>query len=334
MRFPRPLASLRTLLHPEGFHGAGRRGRFFEGWYHKLVGPGGASLALIPGWFQGEDEERRFAFLMVFDGGTETVRIVRFPAAEFHAASDRYDLRLGSSRFTAERLELDVDTPQLRLRGAIDCTNTHPWPVTLRAPGVMGWYGYVPLMQCWHGIVSLDHGLRGELELDGRRIALDGGRGYTEKDWGSSFPDAWVWLQANDPTMSVTASVATIPWAFGRTFAGFLVGVLHRGQLYRFTTYTGARIEHLEVDSARVRWVLRSRTHRLELEALRGPAEVLLPAPDLNDMVAKVPESLGVTIRARLLTRDGETIASLESDTGALEVMGDMARLRRLLKLR
>jgi len=335
MRILPSLSSLRNIFHPEGFHGAGRRGRFFEGWYHKLVGPDGTSLALIPGWFQSVDERTRFAFLMVFDGRDERVELIRFPASEFEAAAGGYDLRLGNSRFRSDRVELDVDTPQLRLRGAVHCSAPHPWPVTLRSPGVMGWYGFVPFMQCWHGIVSLDHSLQGSLELDGDPLSFDGGRGYTEKDWGSSFPDAWVWLQANEGGSSITASVATIPWAFGRSFAGFLVGFLHDGELYRFTTYTGARIDALTVDDERVRWTLHSRTHRLEIEATRDGATVLLPAPDLHDMVPKVPEALGVTITARLLSRRGDVvIGEIESNTGALEVMGEIARLRTLLKLR
>lgn len=319
-------------MHPEGFHGASRKGRFFEGWYHKLVTAEGRCLALIPGWFQGEDGQA-FAFLMVFDGARERVRMARFPAHRFVAARHAHDVGLDRSRFTLDRLQLDVDTAELSLHGEVRTHDPFPWPVTPTSPGVMGWYGWVPGMQCWHGVLSLDHALSGHLDLDGERITLDGGRGYIEKDWGRSFPDAWVWMQANDAGTSLTASVATIPWALGRHFAGFIVGFLHDGELHRFTTYARGRIEKLEVDDDVVRWVLVNPTHRLTLVAQRNGATVLLPAPDRLDMVPKVPESLGVTLEARLQTLAGTEVVALTSTTGALEVMGDVVHLRRMLAL-
>lgn len=66
------------------------------------------------------------------------------------------------------------------------------------SPGVMGPFRFAPFMECYHGVLSLDHSVDGTLEVDGERISYEGGRGYTEKDWGRSFPSAWVWVQSND----------------------------------------------------------------------------------------------------------------------------------------
>jgi hypothetical protein len=93
-------------------------------------------------------------------------------------------------------------------------------------------------------VVSLDHVIEGALDIDGRTIDFTGGRGYTEKDWGRSFPSSWIWLQSNHfstPGSSFTASVAIIPW-IGRSFPGFIIGLWHQNKLYRFATYTGAKI--------------------------------------------------------------------------------------------
>ena len=61
-------------------------------------------------------------------------------------------------------------------------------------------------------------------------------------------------------TTSLTASVAIIPWLRG-AFPGFIVGLRHDGQLYRFATYTGAAIERLELADTHVTWHM-SRTRR------------------------------------------------------------------------
>ena len=91
----------------------------------------------------------------------------------------------------------------------------------------MGWYSYVPTMECFHGILSMDHELNGHLQINDLAIQFDGGRGYMEKDWGRNFPQNWIWAQSNKfeiPGLSISASLATIPWR-GITFPGFIVGL-------------------------------------------------------------------------------------------------------------
>ncbi len=42
-------------------------------------------------------------------------------------------------------------------------------------PGIMGWYKYVPFMQCYHGVVSLNHELKGQLRINGSEHVFDDG---------------------------------------------------------------------------------------------------------------------------------------------------------------
>lgn len=45
----------------------------------------------------------------------------------------------------------------------------------------MGPFAFVPFMECYHGIVSMDHIIQGELEIDGATVDFSNGRGYMEK---------------------------------------------------------------------------------------------------------------------------------------------------------
>ncbi len=61
----------------------------------------------------------------------------------------------------------------------------------------------------------MDHSVSGELEFNGEPVDFSGGRGYIEKDWGSYFPEGYIWLQSNhfdEPGISAKTSVAKIPW--------------------------------------------------------------------------------------------------------------------------
>ncbi len=103
-------------------------------------------------------------------------------------------------------------------------------------------------MECYHGVISMDHGLEGFLEINGHITCLDGGKGYIEKDWGSSFPEGWIWLQSNnfdhnDPC-SLMLSIAKIPWR-GRSFTDSICGILHGDDFHTMATYNGAVIENI-----------------------------------------------------------------------------------------
>ncbi len=226
------------------------------------------------------------------------------------------------------------------MRGALRFAGRTPWPVTLAAPGIMGWYAYAPFMECYHGVVSLDHAIDGSLEVDGHLLNFGGGRGYIEKDWGQAFPQAWVWIQTNHfdtPGTSLTASVAVIPWR-GNQFDGYIAGLWHGGRLYRFATYTGAQLQRFEVDDDRVVLHLADRPdraggYRLEITARRSLAG-LLHSPERTAMLQRVLESLTATIHIRLVAQGAPEQVVFEG-TGrhaGLEVVGPVdeiaARLR------
>jgi hypothetical protein len=324
---------LRSTLHPAAYHGHGKEPPFFEGWYYKLVAATGEHrYAIIPGVFLSRDPEQHHAFVQVLDGASGRSTYHRYPPDAFWAAEGELDLRIGPNRFTAEHLALDIDAPERTVRGELHFEDPTPWPVTLRSPGIMGWYAWVPFMECYHGVVSLDHRIDGVLRVNGRTIDLTEGRGYIEKDWGQSFPAAWIWFQTNhfdNPGTSLTASVAIIPWLRG-SFPGFIVGLWNERILYRFATYTGARIEKLDIGDEAVTWIISNRHHRLEMRAIRAEGG-LIQAPTPADMGRRIAESLSARVETALYALEGSRPRRLFESTGrhaGLEAVGDLARLR------
>jgi hypothetical protein len=326
---------LRSILHPAAYHGHGKKPPFFEGWYYKLVDATGAyRYAIIPGIFLSDDPDRHHAFVQVLDGATGQTTYHRYPASAFRAAEGQLDLRIGPNRFTAQHLSLAIDAPDRAVGGELRFEGLTPWPVTLPSPGIMGWYAWMPFMETYHGVVSLDHTIDGALRVDGRTVDLSGGRGYIEKDWGRRFPEAWIWFQTNhfaQPGTSLTASVAIIPWLRG-AFPGFIAGLWHEGTLYRFATYTGARLERLEIADEAVSWTIRDRRHRLEMRAIRAEGG-LLQAPTAIDMDRRIAETLGARVETTLYALEGGRPRPIFRDTGrhaGLEAVGDLARLRNM----
>lgn len=327
-----PAQWLRGVRHPEAFHGHGVDDGFFEGWYVKLVSADRAQRwAVIPGVFRGlgGDRARDEAFVQVLDGASGRSWYHRFAPEQFEASAERFEVLVGANRFGAHGVELDL--PQLRGTVAFT-TPLDPWPVTLREPGIMGWYGLVPMMECFHGVVSFGHGLGGALEIEGAERSFDGGRGYLEKDWGRAFPAGYVWLHSNhiDPEAgpadaSLVASVAIIPW-LGRAFRGSIVGLRHSGRLHRWTTYNRSRERHLTITDAHVVWHLEGPDGRLELEAERTRGG-LLHAPLRSAMHERVEETLDARVRIRHTDRDGRVLLEGWGESAGLEVFGDVDRM-------
>lgn len=335
-------AQLRTIWHPEAYHGHGRDRGYFEGWYFKLVDAGETHRhAIIPGIFLGEDKVDSHCFVQTLDGATGVTQYHRYPLEAFAAAETHLDLCIGPNRFTTNAIELNIQTSTQRIVGRLAFEGITPWPVTWRSPGIMDWYSFVPFMECYHGVLSLDHIVRGQLLIDDRAVDFHGGRGYTEKDWGQAFPSAWIWMQTNHferPGTSLTASVARIPW-LGSGFRGFIVGFLHDQQLYKFASYTGAEIERLQVTTDKIFWDMRGwvsyknqRTEgRLSIVAHRADEGVdLLHAPMRTAMLQRVLESLTGIVDVTLSVKCEDHWSKLFSGRGrhaGLELGGDLKEI-------
>ena len=321
--FNHSLYRWRAVWQPDMYHGWGRERNYFEGWYCKIVDPAEKQVfALIPG-ISMEADDRQHAFIQVLDGKRCTAAYHEFPATEFRPSSRHFALELGDNFFSAEAVKLDLPG----LKGALRFHHRTPWPKMLGAPGIMGWYSFVPFMECYHGIVSLDHTLEGELDIYGQRVDFSGGRGYMEKDWGQSFPSSWIWLQTNhfDATtpVSLTASVARIPW-LNSHFIGYIVGFWHEGRLHRFATYTGARMR-ARLGAHEVFLSFRDRRYRLEVVAHQAGGGELV-SPISGSMTGKINESMQSTVDVRFYEKDELRFAGTGRNAG-LEVAGPVEEL-------
>jgi hypothetical protein len=304
------VATLRAVWQPAMYHGHGKHGSFFEGWYFKFVDAAEQHIhAIIPGVFLGQDRSTSHAFVQVLDGSSGRSTYHRYPLDQFAASDREFDLHVGSNHFRLDALSIDLAAPDRSLRGELKFDSIIPWPVTLTSPGIMGPYAFAPFMECYHGVLGLDHAVRGSLAMDGATVNFDGGRGYIEKDWGRAFPQAWIWGQSNhfeQPGTSITISVATIPW-LGNSFRGFIIGLWHNRQLYRFTKYNGSKIVNLQLTDSHVIIQVLNGTHRLEIEAARSEGG-LLHAPYRSDMLQRVTESLTATIAVKLIELKSERV--------------------------
>ncbi len=323
------MTNLLKIWHPERYQGRRNPSAYFEGWYFKLVDASGQHImAVIPGVSFCQESGDSHAFIQIIDAMACTTHYFRYDIRSFSSLRNSFEIHIDDNIFSSSSIHLEVDQDRALLKGTVFFEEITAWPVTLLSPGIMGWFAYMPFMECYHGIVSLKHGLKGCVDFNGSHISFDGGIGYTEKDWGKSFPSAWIWIQSNhfeDAGVCLTTSVAKIPW-LGKSFTGFIAGVQVGEKLYRFATYTGAVLEAVQVDENTVQIRISNTRNRLSIHGIRSKTGMLL-SPKMGVMAKQIEESASAVVHICLSDKDNRIIFEGSGRNSGLEIMGDMSEL-------
>lgn len=309
-----------SLFNPENFQGWGKKRNYFEGWYFKVLNRSeNTALAIIPGVAM-DKKGSRHAFIQVLDGRKKTAEYHKFDYETFIASGNRFLVSIENNHFSVDSISLDLP----EIKGKLCFSGNVPWPKPWYSPGIMGPFSFVPFMECYHGIVSMDHSITGKLEFYEKTIDFGGGRGYIEKDWGSSFPEGYIWLQSNhfdEPGISVKASVAKIPW-LRSSFVGFISGVWLKDKLIKFTTYNGSELKKVKTGKEKVEITLGNKSYLLEIIVERDAA-TSLASPLKGDMGGRIEESMLSKLEINLAdSRSGKSLYRGRARNAAVEVAG------------
>ena len=312
---------IHALWNPECYHGWGRKKRFFEGWYYKLVSQNQQhALALIPGIAMDTSGQKQ-AFIQLLDGKNLKGTYHKFHAKQFKPTAKKHALKIENNFFSEKMLVLDLPN----IKGELFFDNLKPWSNSFFSPGIMGPFSFVPFMDCYHGVLSMNHSIKGRLDFNGESLSFDNGKGYMEKDWGHSFPEGYIWMQSNHfakKDTSVKVSVAKIPF-LKSSFIGHIAGLLINGKLIEFTTYNGTKLNTCKVSHENVQIEMQNRYYTIKINAKREKA-TSLAAPISGFMTGRIEESMNAKIHVILI--DKKTNQRLLNDTGssaAIEVAGD-----------
>ncbi|MEO1815734.1 MAG: tocopherol cyclase family protein [Acetobacterium sp.] len=309
------------------FQGKNKKRRYFEGWYFKCISADRKhAIAIIPGMAI-DPQGQKHAFIQVINAVSGKTWYHHFPYSQFNARSDKFDLQIENNGFNDQGLSLNVVTAEGSIKGRLTFNNIHPFPSGRKNPGIMGPFGIIPFMECYHAIIHLYHEIAGVIELDGEIHDFNGGVGYIEKDYGRSFPKTYLWLQASHfetRNASFVFSRANIPF-LGLEFPGFFAYFTDfNGISRRFATYNHSRLVKWKVDQAKG-------TCAGELE---GPDGVLtfkarmdgggrLRAPVDGLMDREIIESITAEVWVRLADQRGMVLFESSSSEAGMEICLD-----------
>ncbi|MBS7021087.1 MAG: hypothetical protein KH135_04385 [Firmicutes bacterium] len=229
-------------MNRNGFQGKDKTNNYFEGWYFKFVtGDEKRTISLIPsisltdkklGYLQVLDSEFQVADTIIFEENQ-----IDFPEGAF--------IKLGDNWFDEEEVHLNMKTACHKYVGILKLTTQFTFQPSTYAPTIMGPFSYLKNMQCNHGLVSLKSKVDGFIMVDGKRLSFQSGTCYIEKDYGSSFPDSYLWLEshhAKKHDATIFLSRAHIPFPI-LSFTGLICVLRDSEKQYTFATWNGAKSE-------------------------------------------------------------------------------------------
>lgn len=325
------IEKFKLIWNPELYHGEFKRSNFFEGWYFKNIGEDKSSvLSIIPGVFRSPDKSKEHAFIQFIDGITRETHYIKFPYESFKNNKEKFEISIEKNFFSENNISLNIERSGFKAFGELNFKGITPWGKKFLSPGVMGWYSFVPFMECNHGIISLNHNVRGKVLINKNIYLYTFGKGYIEKDWGKSFPSSYIWMQSNNfynKEVSFFCSIARIPW-FGKHFRGYIAGLYLDGKLYKFTTYTGAKLDNLCVTENHVDFVLHDKIYNLRVVANRNTGGLLHAPYDNNMSEGRVHETLLSKIEIILeYKKGGMTIFEGTGEFAGLEITGNLSEI-------
>lgn len=298
---------LDKIKHPILLQGDLNRKNYFEGWYYKQVtADGKTSLSFIPGISLNEDDPHAFIQYIMVSHESKSIPTrtgyIRYPLESFGYQDKPFAVRIGNSVFSERMIDIDLEDEHIHFKGIIHLGKLHPIQTSTLQPNIMGIFAYIPKMECYHGVISMSHRLNGILEVSGQKsLNFNDGKGYIEKDWGSSFPKHYIWLHSNHFTQARTSlffSVAHIPFYFTE-FEGFICNFVYGDQEYRFASYNFSKCRVIKVTSKSVKLVVENKKAKLTIAA-----EVIdnggLIAPVNGRMTKMIKEGISGTLQIEL----------------------------------
>ncbi|WP_462281113.1 tocopherol cyclase family protein [Salinivirga cyanobacteriivorans] len=330
-----PFYNLKKVGNTSIFQGNKKKNKYFEGWYFKMVSKNGeAILSVIPGISLSKNGDEQHAFIQLINGVTAQTKYYSFPIEAFSFSKKEFAVKIGDNYFSKDKIILDLKDNDSTVSGKVEMFNLVDYASgRLLNPGIMGWYRFVPFMECYHGVVSLTHNLKGKIKINNQIYDFDNGRGYIEKDWGSSMPSSWIWMQSNhfnDANSSFMLSIANIPW-LGKSFNGFLGFFYHNNKIHHFATYRSTKLHLGITDSNEVQIKIENRKNTFILNT-RSNNTGMLQAPAEGAMDRRIPESIDATLKITMLDKKGNIVFVDSTNITGLEMVGDYKQLQGLLK--
>lgn len=315
-------AQPRKFAH-SGYHWNYRSGRFFEGWYYRLILP-----------------EQSFAFMYAIDdpqGGTRfsggSVQVLgaddqhiwrTLPKVKnFQASRDRLELSHWNSKHEGYAASDRYNSGRIN-NSKISCTWDYQIQAVSQSPSAtMGWLSYLPVFAPGWQVLMMHGWGSGFVTWGDRSYEFQNAPVYMEKNWGGAFPEQWFWIQCNAfdgmPDLSLVSAGGKRK-TLGISSDVAMVSIYSEGEIYRFMPDNSEIYCEVKPWGS---WEIRAYNDRSQSVEIRGETNQLgtwIMVPTESGLQFKCRDTAIGKIKISL-NANGKTLHA-QSSQAALEVGG------------
>lgn len=319
----------KKINSPIVFQGHIKRKNYFEGWYYRQVSEDRKKvICFIPGVSLVQGDAHSFVqYIYVSEDKEGKSRVktgyVTYPVGAFMFSNTPFSIQIGDNVFSETRVKVNLIDKDIRIVGTLKLGSFTTIKKSILMPNIMGCFAYIPNMECNHGVISMGHSIQGNLQINHEKVVLDSGKGYLEKDWGTSFPKKYIWIQCNNFTnksISLFCSIAHIPF-LKNSFTGFICNLIVDDVEFRFATYNNSSFDIVNISSNGVKILLDSNKAMLEIQCVINECGELR-APKKGRMGDKIKEESAGQIKVRLYNKKNKKTYEEYGDMAGIEIVG------------
>ncbi|MBR0596687.1 tocopherol cyclase family protein [Sinanaerobacter chloroacetimidivorans] len=320
---------LNKITNPILFQGSNTVDEYFEGWYYKQVSQDEKTVVcFIPGISLVVNDSHSFVQYIYVGSDENDVKFVKtgyckYPVEYFSYNDHPFMIRVANNIFTETEISVQLTDHNINIEGTFKLDPFTSIHKSIFMPNIMGFFAYIPNMECYHGVISMNHKVHGNLKIDNLDIDFNNSKGYIEKDWGTSFPKKYIWVQSNhfkNTNTSIVCSAADIPF-MKRNFFGFICNLVIDKKEYRFASYNRSKLQLECVTKQMVALSLKNSKVTLRLEAKMDNIGELI-SPKKGKMQETIKEGPSGELKISLLNNKDGILYEDISYIASIEIFG------------
>ena len=245
---------------------------------------------------------------------------MKYSFQDFSFCNSPFFIKIDNNYFSLNELKININN-SLKINGNIHFSNSTLISSNIFAPNIMGPFSYFPFMECNHAVLSMKSNVSGSLHFNDNFIDFNNGIAYIEKDWGTSFPESYIWCQSNEflafPA-NFMLSIAKIPLG-SFSFTGIISDISFENKEYKFTTYYGAKLKKYDINDNSISIEIEQGNKTLSVSSLSENSNFLL-APSKGKMNKEILESISSKVNVQIKEKD-KIIFSNSGFNSGLEIV-------------
>lgn len=217
----------------------------FEEWYFKILDANQENV-IIGNIHVNKSHEMSKGICTISYEFNESKKNVTTPLAQIETS--KMTLLWEKNSIGKERVQIDIEDKNTVIRGEVSIEQVVDAHQSLLKPGVMGYYRYLPFLEFYEEIIVLHGKVKGVIEYDHIPVDFTGGTYYLQRQWGSKYPNVWLWAECNHfkkkKNISLSLGIARIKLWFNY-YTAFSIPVYYNNKVEVFSNYNGGQIAKL-----------------------------------------------------------------------------------------